>query len=211
MPRKKSVKKKKTTKKSKTSTSVPAKTSSDLKIEKVLVENFVALQKVMTNLSGKFDNLANQISKLLDIFEISAKSLAKKDFDLGQGKVDEELNKKIDMMLDQNKTIARGLTLLHEPESRQGQVPMPSPPRPPQLGSQPRPPQGVPPANAGLPKTGAPQNISGDVINQQKPKDPRQTVNMSGYEKSMPFLGESPNQVREDKKKNLTEPKDSGS
>lgn len=47
-------------------------------VENVLVENFVSLQKVMTNLSLKFDNLTNQISKLLDLFEISAKNSCRK-------------------------------------------------------------------------------------------------------------------------------------
>jgi len=34
-------------------------------LEIKLVENFVSLQKVMTNLSIKFDELSNNISKLL--------------------------------------------------------------------------------------------------------------------------------------------------
>jgi len=90
-------------------------TSSEVKVEKILVENFVSLQKVMTNLSIKFDNLANQISKLLGLFEISAKALAKKDFDLEKGgKDNKRIIEKIDNLLDQNKTIARGLTLIHE-------------------------------------------------------------------------------------------------
>ncbi|KHO55254.1 MAG: hypothetical protein QT10_C0004G0041 [archaeon GW2011_AR19] len=38
-------------------------------VEKILVENFVSLQKVMTNLSVKFDELSSQISKLLELFE----------------------------------------------------------------------------------------------------------------------------------------------
>lgn len=111
----------KTTKKSrvnhKTAVRKPriTQTSSEVKVEKILVENFVALQKVMTNLSIKFDNLANQISKLLGLFEISAKALAKKDFDLEKGgKDDKRVIEKIDELLNQNKTIARGLTLIHE-------------------------------------------------------------------------------------------------
>jgi len=88
----------------------------DVQVEKVLVENFVALQKVMTNLSIKFDNLSTQISKLLELFEISAKTMAQKDFELGRSsKEEKEMVKKMDDLLEQNKVIARGLTLLHEP------------------------------------------------------------------------------------------------
>ena len=47
-------------------------------MEKILIENFVSLQRVMTNLSEKFDGLSNNISKLLELFELSATALAKK-------------------------------------------------------------------------------------------------------------------------------------
>jgi chromosome segregation ATPase len=95
--------------------------------EKVLIENFVALQKVMTNLSGKFDNLAHQISKLLDLFEMSAKALAEKDFELEKiNRENMKLLEKIENVLEQNKTIARGLTLMHdrigEPKSYTSQI-----------------------------------------------------------------------------------------
>ena len=96
------------------------RSSSEVKIERVLVENFVSLQKVMTNLSIKFDNLANQISKLLELFEISAKALAEKDFNLGrETKDDKKVIERLDNLADQNKVIARGLTLLHETPHRQ--------------------------------------------------------------------------------------------
>lgn len=106
-------------------------TSTEVKVEKILVENFVSLQKVMTNLSVKFDNLANQISKLLELFEISAKSLSKKDFDLERGSEDKRIMEKIDNLLDQNKIIAKGLTLMHEktPEQKFSYPPIKSPPQ----------------------------------------------------------------------------------
>lgn len=90
-------------------------TKRNTNVERILVENFVSLQKVMTNLSLKFNDLSTQISKLLELFEISAKTLAKKDFDSEKGnKNSEEIIKKLDNLIDQNKTIARGLTLMHE-------------------------------------------------------------------------------------------------
>ncbi len=103
--------------------------NSELKIEKVLVENFVSLQKVMTNLSVKFDNLTKQISKLLELFEISAKALAEKDFDLEKGGKNKKIIEKIDNLLEQNKTIARGLTFMHEkiPEQKFSYPPVQAP------------------------------------------------------------------------------------
>ena len=98
-----------------TITKVVHKKTRETGVEKKLVENFIALQKVMVNLSTKFDNLTNQISKLLELFEISAKSLAKKDFSLGKDIKDEEkIIQKLDNLAGQNRTIARGLTLMHD-------------------------------------------------------------------------------------------------
>ncbi len=85
------------------------------KTEKALVENFISLQKVMTNLSIKFDNLSTQISKLLELFEISAKSLAEKDVENEKANRDTRaILERMDNMVEQNKTIARGLTLMHD-------------------------------------------------------------------------------------------------
>ena len=84
-------------------------------VEKMLIDNFVSLQKVITNLYLRFDNLASQISKLLELFEISAKSLAHNDFDLEkENKNSKEVITKLDSLLGQNKIIAKGLTLMHE-------------------------------------------------------------------------------------------------
>ncbi len=93
-------------------------------IEKILVENFVSLQKVMTNLAVKFDNLSSQISKLLELFEISAKTLAEKDYTAGEKKITDKLNN----LLDQNKVIARGVALLHERENPKETEQMMAPP-----------------------------------------------------------------------------------
>ena len=91
---------------------VPTK---NLEVENILIENFVALQKVMSNLSVKFDGLTTQISKLLELFEMSAKALAEKDFDIEKNnRENAKILEKIENVLEQNKTIARGLTLMHE-------------------------------------------------------------------------------------------------
>lgn len=92
-------------------------TPEDFKVEKVLIENFVSLQKVMTNMAVKFDNLSNQISKLLELFEISAKTLAEKDYETKDREEAKKIAEKLDNLLDQNKVIAKGIALLHERNS----------------------------------------------------------------------------------------------
>jgi len=88
-------------------------------IEKILIENFIALQKINTNLSIKFDKLTNQISSLLELFETSAKTLAEKDFDIQRETRDnKQIITKIDNLLEQNRTIARGVALTHEANSQ---------------------------------------------------------------------------------------------
>jgi hypothetical protein len=164
MPKKKSVKKKTTAKKEsankkitvkKPKTPIPKKIEVSLEnsVEKILVENFVSLQKVMTNLSLKFDNLTGQISKLLELFELSAKSLAEKDFELEKSNKDnKKVLEKIEGILEQNRTIARGLTLMNEKieESLIGQdIVEPLPPIVPQAPQRPLPPpRAIPPSQA---------------------------------------------------------------
>ena len=109
---------------------VGVKSKKNQSVEKVLVENFIALQKVMTNLAMKFDSLNTQISKLLELFEISAKTLAKKDITIGGDKDETQMGEKLNTLLDQNKIIARSLTLLHEnPESMPQSMPTSQPMR----------------------------------------------------------------------------------
>ncbi len=115
--KKKSVKKKVAKKKINHKTHAEEKpiTPKENRTERALIENFVSLQKVMTNLSVKFDGLTSQISKLLELFEISAKSLAEKDTGTEKANKDTKiLLEKMDNMFDQNKTLAQGLTMMHD-------------------------------------------------------------------------------------------------
>lgn len=79
----------------------------------ILIENFVSLQHVLANLSVKFDNLSSNISKLLQLFEMSARSFLDK-MPAKEVEKDKEFLHKLDALLDQNKTIAKGLTLMEE-------------------------------------------------------------------------------------------------
>lgn len=95
----------------KTSSSPEKKKTHDLN-EQVL-ENLIQLQKVHTDLAEKFDKLTKEISSLLSLFELAAKSFSKYP-GLKSSEQDKEFLEKIDKLLEQNKTIAKGLTLMEE-------------------------------------------------------------------------------------------------
>ena len=94
--------------------------------QKILIENFVSLQDVMTNMSSKLNNLTIQISRLLELFEQSAKTFMEKDLKFAGG-ADKELVSKLDRLIEQNKIIAQGITLLHEEHSVMPEGPGPVP------------------------------------------------------------------------------------
>ena len=99
-------------------------------MNQILIDNFTNLQKVLTNLSIKFDDLSTNISKLLQLFEISAKSFTerysekdRKEEIKQETKEDKHLLNKLDSLLDQNKTIAKGIMLM-EGRIRQRNAPV---------------------------------------------------------------------------------------
>jgi len=140
----------KTTHKRKTKTkktrSSPRKRS-EIKIDRALTDNFITLQKIMVNFSARFDVLSNQISKLLELFEISAKSLARKDFEGDKENKDiKTVLEKLDNISQQAGLIGKGLALIHEISSEKESPAMPSlqqrppiPPRP--IPTKPTPPK----------------------------------------------------------------------
>lgn len=81
-------------------------------VNKLLLENFVELQKIFSNLAVKFDDLSDNVSRLLQLFELSAKSFADKP--IKTPGVDEEFLKKLDSLLDQNKTISKAIMMMEE-------------------------------------------------------------------------------------------------
>ena len=96
-------------KKSTTSEAKPKKP----KIQEVLVQNIIELQKVHIDLLEKFDKVSNQLSTLLTLFEGAAKSYANNPGNKVAER-DIELVEKIDRLLEQNKIIAKGLTLMED-------------------------------------------------------------------------------------------------
>lgn len=83
------------------------------KLQEKVIENLVELQKVHTSLAERFDKLSDQITGLLTLFETAARSFADHPANIGIEK-DKEFLDKIDKLLEQNKTIAKGLTLMEE-------------------------------------------------------------------------------------------------
>jgi len=82
-------------------------------IEDALIRNMIELQKVHTDMAVKFDNLSKEISHLLALFESTARTFAK-TAPMGEFEKDKEFLEKIDRLLDQNKVLAKGLTLMEE-------------------------------------------------------------------------------------------------
>lgn len=81
------------------------------KLEERILQNLISLQKVHIKLATKFEDLSEQISNLLALFEMSARTFAKQPH-LQETKNDKEFLEKIDKLLDQNKILAKGLTLM---------------------------------------------------------------------------------------------------
>ena len=82
-------------------------------LEMSLAKNIIELQKINTDLAEKFDHLAKELSNLLSLFEITARNFAK-NAPTNELEKDKAFLEKIDKLLDQNKTIAKGLTLMEE-------------------------------------------------------------------------------------------------
>ena len=104
---------KKTVAKKEAVTKVPEHTHSSAKTDDLLMQNFVGLQKVIVDLSLKLNGLTEQISQLLKLFEMSAETIVKKEFKVDK-ESNQELMKRLDLITEQNKLVARGFTLMHE-------------------------------------------------------------------------------------------------
>jgi hypothetical protein len=92
--------------------SLPMPVQENNSTEKILIENFIALQRVMTNLIVKVDSLSGQMSKLLELFESSARSLSEKGY--SETKTDPKIAEKLNNLVEQNKVIAKGVAMLYE-------------------------------------------------------------------------------------------------
>lgn len=82
-------------------------------LEEQTIQSLIELQKVHVNLAEKFDKLSGQIENLLALFELAARNFAKQPH-MQNTEKDKEFLEKIDKLLDQNKVLAKGLSLMEE-------------------------------------------------------------------------------------------------
>ena len=109
------------------STRVVYHSTKEIKVEQALIENFIGLQKVMVKLSSKFETLSGQISRLLQLFESSAKSLARRELSFQENPDTKKILDRLEGLSAQSGLIGKGLALMHETRSGEG---MPQPPMP---------------------------------------------------------------------------------
>jgi hypothetical protein len=107
------VPKKKKTRKSSSKATTVKKATGVSELEETLIKNLVELQKIHTDLAEKFDRLSREISQILALFEVTAKNFAK-NVPMGEYEKDKDFLDKIDTLLNQNKTLAKGLVLMEE-------------------------------------------------------------------------------------------------
>ena len=89
------------------------KSTTKVDLTNKLIENTIALQRVNVEMTEKFEKLTNQISDLLALFEMAARNFANNPA-VESSMKDKEFLDKIDTLLEQNKTIAKGLTLMED-------------------------------------------------------------------------------------------------
>ena len=129
MAKKKRVMKKAVKKSKSKSTKVFYHSTKEIKVERALITNFIGLQKVMAELSGKFDSLSSQISRLLNLFEVSARTLARKE--ASSGNIDaKRILEKLNNLTQQAGLIGKGLALIHEIGTENERPIIPLSPRP---------------------------------------------------------------------------------
>ena len=79
-----------------------------------LLENTISLQNTLTNLASELKTLNKKVSSLLQLFERASKSFGEAKSKGVRGAVSGELSEKVDELVKQNRTIAKGLLLLEK-------------------------------------------------------------------------------------------------
>jgi len=78
---------------------------------RLLIENNVMLQGKLVNLTSSIDGMNKQMGKILHLIEIASTDFSKKE---SEGEGHENLIEKLESLINQNKTIAKGLILLEK-------------------------------------------------------------------------------------------------
>jgi len=74
----------------------------------MLLENSIALQKTLADLGMSLRELNKKVSLMLELFEVAGRTIKEKPARSS------DLAEKVDLLIKQNKTIARGLLLLEK-------------------------------------------------------------------------------------------------
>jgi hypothetical protein len=82
-------------------------------LEEQTIHSLIELQKANLHVAEKFEKLSTQIENLLALFELAARNFAKQPH-IQNTEKDKEFLDKIDKLLDQNKLLAKGLSLMEE-------------------------------------------------------------------------------------------------
>jgi len=133
--KKKSIKKRSSSKKSiKKRSDKAIESSTRGQLDKAMMQNTISLQRVLTEVSTKLTGLTEKIEDLLEVFEDSAQAIVDKGFeDLSPKQNTEESKKilsKLDNLTEQNKLIARGLTIVSEKPQQSSMPVAPYKPKP---------------------------------------------------------------------------------
>ncbi|MFH1209229.1 MAG: hypothetical protein V1663_00360 [archaeon] len=75
-----------------------------------LIENSILLQKKDAELMSSVNELVKKIDRMLNVFEEASKHV----IEVGENKKIIELSEKLESLLEQNKTIAKGLLMLEQ-------------------------------------------------------------------------------------------------
>lgn len=86
------------------------KTSGHKELMERLIENSLLLQKKDAELLNSVNELVKKIDKMLNVFDEASKHV----MEVGEDRKIMELTEKLESLLEQNKTIAKGLLMLEQ-------------------------------------------------------------------------------------------------
>jgi len=79
----------------------------------IVIENNIALQKIVIDLASEMKKISREVSEMLDMFKEATKSISSEKTESEIKKSDmDELKNKIEELVEQNKIIAKGILLL---------------------------------------------------------------------------------------------------
>ena len=80
----------------------------------ILLENTIALQKTLASLASELKALNKKVSELFELFESASAAFREAGAGEGAAGISSDIADKIDTLVEQNKTLAKGLLLLEQ-------------------------------------------------------------------------------------------------